>query len=260
MRQAEFVAEFPLLLHRAPQRRVPGMDPRHHEVLRQRALVQRPHVLQRQRGGIHDLRAGLGMVQHLGADQAGCPDHDVRCRDHRGRAQCEQVGRTGPGPDEPDLRAHFTASPRGRSALGGLPWSCLRRARQRRGRHLRGSGGRPPGGRSLGAGRLHRGAMRRSARHLRRSARHLRRSARHLRRDGWPFRAAVRRAGHSLAPRRVRRPGTSSVDRYGAGPVTSAAGRMSSPGRPRLAPCTAPSRRPASRTAASTSGRWLPLL
>src|SRR5262249_39030444 len=67
--------------------------------------------------------------------------------------------------------------------------------------------------------------------------------------------AALALAGHSLPPRRVRRPGTNSVDRYGAGPVTSAAGRMSSPGRPRLAPCTAPSSRPASRTASSTSGR-----
>ena len=41
VRQAKLVAQFPLLLHRAPQRRVAGVDPGHHEALGQRPLVQR---------------------------------------------------------------------------------------------------------------------------------------------------------------------------------------------------------------------------
>ncbi len=150
VRQPQQVAELALFLHRAPQRRVAGVDPGHHEVFRQRALVQRAHPLQRQRRGVDHLGAGPGVAQHVRVDQAGGPYHDVARCDDRGRSQRQQVGGTWPGADEPDL------------------------------------------GPACGT--------------------------------------------QSLPPRTVRRPATSSVDRYGAGPLTSAAGRMSSSASPRAAP------------------------
>ncbi len=204
VRQTELVAEFPLFLHRSPQRRVAGVYAGHDQLLSQRALVQPAHALQRQPGGIHQLRTGPGLGEHVGVDQARGPHHHVGAADDPGGAQGEQVGGTGPGPDEPDLGAGRGPRPRvpGRAAAPQASGPAARSAAPR----------------------------------------------------------VARRAGHGFPPRIARRAGMSSVDRYGAGPVTSAAGRMSSPGSPRLAPCTAPSRRPASRTAASTSGRFRPLL
>src|SRR5689334_5173466 len=90
VRQAKPVAQFPLLLHRAPERGIAGVDAGHHEILRQGAFAEGTHGLQWQRGGVHDLRARPGVVKHLGLDQAGRPDHDVRSGDHLRCAQREQ--------------------------------------------------------------------------------------------------------------------------------------------------------------------------
>ena len=103
MRQAELVAQVPLFLHRAPQRGIPGMDPGHHQAVVAGPLVERADPLQRQLGRVDHLGARPGVVEHVGVDQAGRPDHHVRLADDPGGAQREQVGRPGPGPDEPDL-------------------------------------------------------------------------------------------------------------------------------------------------------------
>ena len=105
VRQPDFVAQLPLLLHRAPQRRVPGMDARHAQPVAGRALVERPDAFQRQPRRVDDLGVGPGVRQDVGGDEAGRPDDHVGGGDDLGRAQGQQIGRARAGADEPHLRA-----------------------------------------------------------------------------------------------------------------------------------------------------------
>lgn len=103
MRNADLFADPALLGGGAVDGRVAGVHPGHQQPLVMGALVEGGDVLQRggRRVDHQGVRSGAGHDALV--DQAGGPDHDVGLGDHPSAAQGDQVGRTGPGPDEHHL-------------------------------------------------------------------------------------------------------------------------------------------------------------
>jgi hypothetical protein len=66
-------------------------------------LVDLAHTLERDGGGLYDLRVGAGVFQDTLVYEAPGPDHHVRLADELSAANGQQIRRPRPRPDEPDL-------------------------------------------------------------------------------------------------------------------------------------------------------------